>query len=193
MALIKCPKCNKVFDSTKAMGKKEVCEHCEAVFVIDSSVIYSEQKQQPSGSAVDVVEKKTIRVTQSDGEISFYSDDKGVRITNTRAIFGQKTYSMNNITSVSKGYKSPNRTVGALCFLIGGFLSSVLFALEETGTGLFFAFIAIVGIILFVIQKGTHTVRLGSASGEATALESKDDTYIQDIVNAVNEAIIKRG
>lgn len=44
--IIKCPKCNKVFDSTKAMGKKEVCEHCEAVFLIDDSVVYDPKSDQ---------------------------------------------------------------------------------------------------------------------------------------------------
>ncbi len=33
-------------------------------------------------------------------EICFYSDDRGVRITNTRAIIGNTTYAMANITSV---------------------------------------------------------------------------------------------
>jgi|GEM_PF-6142544 len=42
-----------------------------------------------------------------DKEITFYSDNKGVRITNTRAIFKNKTYVMANISSISIGRKNP--------------------------------------------------------------------------------------
>jgi hypothetical protein len=49
------------------------------------------------------------------------------------------------------------------------------------------------GITLMVRAKPTYVVRIGSASGEANALASKDRDHIQKIVDAMNEAIIKRG
>ncbi len=57
-------------------------------------------------------------------EQTFYSDDKGVRITGTRAIFGSTTYSMANITSVTKGQEPAKRTPGILVTLNSKFLST---------------------------------------------------------------------
>jgi DNA-directed RNA polymerase subunit M/transcription elongation factor TFIIS len=46
--IIKCPKCNKLLEVPKEkLGKKEVCEHCEHIFVVDESVIYKETQTTP--------------------------------------------------------------------------------------------------------------------------------------------------
>ena len=47
--VIRCPKCKKLFETPKEkMGKKEVCEHCDEVFVIDESVIYRHEEDEPT-------------------------------------------------------------------------------------------------------------------------------------------------
>jgi len=65
--IVKCPKCTKLQEvPNEKLGKKEVCEHCEHIFVVDDSVIYKEpqpktttQAPQPAG------EKKVEKVDQS--------------------------------------------------------------------------------------------------------------------------------
>lgn len=58
-------------------------------------------------------------------EQTFYSDEKGVRITATRAIFGSTTYSMANITSVTRSQEPAKRTPGILVAIVGIVLLAV--------------------------------------------------------------------
>ncbi|MEO0129261.1 MAG: hypothetical protein ABIL02_03395 [candidate division WOR-3 bacterium] len=52
--VVKCPKCNKLLEVPKEkLGKKEVCEHCDNVFVVDELVIYKEP-QPPSVTTASV-------------------------------------------------------------------------------------------------------------------------------------------
>ena len=125
--------------------------------------------------------------------MTFYSDDRGVRITNTRAIIGTTTYAMANITSVSMGMKPANRTPG-IAVAILGFLILLITGLLGSSGGVIFGVILLgIGILIAAIVKPTCTVRIGSASGETDAVSSKDKKYIQVIVNAMNEAFMKRG
>jgi len=126
-------------------------------------------------------------------EVAFYSDDKGVKITNTRAIFESKTYAMNNITSVSTGYKAPSRGGAVVAVLIGILILLISIGAKSIGGSIFGLLVIALGVWLYTSAKASYSVKIGSASGEATALESKDEKYIQSIVQAMNEAIIKRG
>ena len=122
-------------------------------------------------------------------ETSFYSDNSGVRITNTRAILGTKTYAMANISSVSAAITPAKRGLGIVLAIIGFLLVLV----PESGVRIFGVILLGVGILLAVIAKATYIVRIGSASGEADAISSHDRAYVDGIVTAMNEAFIKRG
>jgi hypothetical protein len=140
-------------------------------------------------------------------EAIFY-EDRFIRITNARAVFGSQTYVMANITSVSKRVMPPNRMLGMVTTFIGliviaiAIIDAALYG--EIGSsggmiggiialGLFGLVVTIVGIALMRIAKPTYVVRIGSASGESNVLTSKDAAYIQKIVDSMNAAIIKRG
>ena len=49
------------------------------------------------------------------------------------------------------------------------------------------------GTLIAAIAKPTYCVKITSASGEAKATPSKDKQYIDSIVMALNEALIRRG
>jgi len=119
-------------------------------------------------------------------EASYYQDGT-VSITNARAVLGGKTYAMANITSVSMATIPANRKPGIVIAIIGLLIAGV------TNGGIIGLLILAAGIVLAVIVKPSYVVRIGSASGEADGLVSPNIEYIQKIVNAVNEAIIKRG
>jgi hypothetical protein len=128
-------------------------------------------------------------------EITFYSDENGVTVTSARLIISQKTYAMANITSVSVA-KLPPPVGRVFIFGIGFLLGSYFIARQLAGI----AKLLIIGIALTVLAvfvnkflKPTYTVRVGSASGEWDIISSKDREYIEDIVDAINEAIIERG
>jgi len=142
-----------------------------------------------------------------------FLQDEGILITNTRAVLGAKTYSMANITSVSTGIIPANRVPGIIVAAVGGLLSmccgcsALSFILDDSswetggmgiaivgGVGALIGLLMLVGgIALAIMIKPTYVVRIGSASGEANALTSKNKEYIEHIVAAMNEAIIKRG
>lgn len=127
-------------------------------------------------------------------EISFYADDRGVRITNSRAIIGHTTYMMANITSVSKSGKDEGWRSSGIVIAVTGFILVIISIVRD------FPIISVIGIIgliagvlIAIFYKPTYTVKIGSASGEVNAVSSKDENYIQGIVNAFNEAFIKMG
>ncbi|MDO3641277.1 DUF6232 family protein [Mucilaginibacter sp. L3T2-6] len=92
-------------------------------------------------------------------------------------------------------YRDGNVTVSRAKFIklpiiivVHGFL--LLFSDCAGVAGLIFTALGI--IILFAI-KNEFAVRISTNSGESNSIISKDKTYIQKIVNALNEAIIHRG
>jgi len=137
---------------------------------------------------------------QTEREETIYYEKDSVKITNSRAIIFSKTYSLANITSVTMGVILPGTcmpisvlAVGITLFLIGiGLLisSDVGSAFSMLVLG---GLIAGVGYLSYKSGKNTYTVKIGSASGESHALSSPDKAYIEEIVQAMNKAIVERG
>jgi len=133
-------------------------------------------------------------------EPSYYSDENGIRITPTRLIIpgkshneGPSTYAMANITSVKMEKHNPKRFGGIIIALIGA-ISIAIAVISHTeaiigGGGIFI----ILGIIWAVLLKPKYHLKVSSASGETDAFISKDKQYINRVVIAINEALIKRG
>ena len=127
-------------------------------------------------------------------EVTFYSDEGGVRVTNSRLIIGPVTYAMLNITSVSRAFTKPNRLGPVLLLVIGvlvvfaSFSGQFEFELFMTGI-----ILAGLGAVVLKLQKTKYHLRIASASGEANAITSVNADQIDKIVQAVNEAMIRRG
>ena len=124
-------------------------------------------------------------------EQTYYSDEKGVRITGTRAIFGSTTYSMANISSIRTDQEPAKRIPGVVTAIIG--LILLFMGYSEVWLVIIGIVILGIGVLMALRAKGTYHVKITSASGEATALSSNDEGYVRRIVNAVNESIISRG
>jgi hypothetical protein len=126
-------------------------------------------------------------------EIGFYSDDHGVRVTNTRFIVGNVTYAMGNITSVKKSTEPPHRGLAMLLIAIG--IASLLFAASDKNAGIFVlgVVLVLVGGVMWRGARPTYGILIASASGESTPLTSRNKERIEKIIQAVNEAIIHRG
>jgi hypothetical protein len=141
-------------------------------------------------------------------EQTFYSDDKGVRITGTRAIFNLEsatgsatvstTYSMANITSVKQVKERAKRKPGILVAILGIVLLVAGVIVDITELTITGSIIGALGILLAYVAKGVYELTITSASGESTPISSKEDKdidekYIGDIAMAINEAMIRRG
>ena len=126
-------------------------------------------------------------------ERTFYSDEKGVRITGTRAIFGHITYSMANISSVSTVEEPPKRAggiwtavIGIVVFIVGAIAGWIWLIIGGI-------VVLAIGVLGALLASGKYHVRISSASGETSALSTKDKNHCYKVAQALNEAIIHRG
>lgn len=109
----------------------------------------------------------------------FFQQDNIV-VTNTRFSVDGQTYAMSGITSVKSKAEVVPMWAKVILFLLG------LILIPLYGFGL----LVIIGIFFL---KSRYSVMLSSASGETKALQSKDKALIDNIINALNQAIISRG
>lgn len=115
------------------------------------------------------------------------------KVTNARFITHGETYALAGLTSV-KMTETPSK-FKALVILAGLFL--ILVGLANMSENSFGGFV-ILGIAAFLIwlsfkMKPTYSVVTINAGGTIQALSSKDFNLINDIVNAINDAIVHRG
>jgi|SRR5476649_1505891 len=121
-------------------------------------------------------------------EKEFYANGN-VSITNARFRVGSTTYAMQGVTSVKKHRIAANKIWAILMFLLG---LGMIFWAEMSGKVVGFV-ILILGVIIFIMLKDTYIVILNSSSGESQALNSKNEKYINDVINSLNDAIVHRG
>ena len=126
--------------------------------------------------------------------------DRNVTVTTSRVTFADKTYALANITSVGTGKTTASQLLAWTLILLGGG-SALLFAIMwqtmpsnttcAVGSGICF----VVGLLLYRSQskKVTYTVVLGSSSGETQAMSSPNASYIQQVAQAIRDAIVQRG
>ena len=126
-------------------------------------------------------------------EPTFYSDEHGVRITPTRAIFESTTYAMANITSVARSEDPPKRKPGIIIAILGLIILLACVSFESTAGVVVGVLVLGLGIFIATKAKATYYVKITSASGEVNATKSNDKQYINSIVMALNEALIRRG
>ncbi len=122
-----------------------------------------------------------------------YADNQ-VSISTSRIVIGSTTYALRNITSVKIGSTAAKRGC-AIIMLV--FVPIVLIVGISGGgdnflPGLIWAVILGVGGFFWLRAcKDDHHVLISSSSGEAKALTSKDKSYIEKIVAAINDAFIR--
>jgi len=128
-------------------------------------------------------------------EFSIYQDTN-IHVTNLRAMLQGKTYAMANVTSVSMFTQFGNKAPGIILAVVGGLflLMGLAAGKDYVGCGLVFGgILLVIGIAIAASAKDIYWVRIGSASGEMNALSSFDRDYIWRIVQAMNDAIVRRG
>ncbi len=118
-------------------------------------------------------------------EKEFFRHDD-VTVTNSRLIVGAQTFAMSNITSVKASQDSPNRTWPVVILVFG------LIALFANSFGMAIMF-GVIGGLWLALQKTYYHVALTTAGGETKALTSNQQQYIEEVVKALNEAIVHRG
>lgn len=120
-----------------------------------------------------------------------YYSDGAITVTSTRAVLGGKTYAMANVTSVSLAENQQGAGCGCALLGVGALLALGGFSSVETAGMGVIGIVALIAGFMWMNAK-TYVVCIGSASGEANALQDRSREYIQTIVDAVNQAIIDR-
>jgi len=121
-------------------------------------------------------------------EKTFFNEG-GVTVTNSRFVVPGQTHATSGITSVSKWITKPSMKLPIILIVLGIiplFFGSIFWIV--VGIALIAA-----GVYLLIKNKPVYSVRLSSASGESNAIDSKDEDYIDKIVQAINDAIVTRG
>jgi hypothetical protein len=116
----------------------------------------------------------------------FFQDSR-VIVTQSRFVADGKTYAMRNIASVTNFKIKKSRTLPVIITSIG-----VLFLFDDN-TRNYGLLMAGIGGLWWYLIKDEFSVRINSNSGESDGFISKDRDYIQQIVDAVNNAIVFRG
>lgn len=108
-----------------------------------------------------------------------------VKVTNARFITGGQTYAMNNVTSVKPFEQKPNRFWGVIALLVG---------LLTCGTSLVWGLtITAVAAYYLYQQKTIFQIILATSAGETKALTTYQRDYLNQIIRALNNAIVARG
>ena len=127
-----------------------------------------------------------------------YVNEKGIVVTNSRAVFNGKTYALSNISKVSleKAKLSLIEAIAQVILFIG-FIMCVGIGLI---TGIFW--ITLLGImclgfwILYrVANSKIFAVLLGTSGSmfDEEVFRSNDHEFMQKVVDAINKAIVNRG
>lgn len=123
---------------------------------------------------------------QLQNEVTFYQDIN-VTVTQSRYVTNSKTYAMRNISSVNISEIVKSKTAPVLMIIAGVLM---LFANDIRILG--FILLA-VGILILALNKNEFTLRISTNAGEVNTIVSKDRLYVQNIVSALNDAIVFRG
>ena len=123
---------------------------------------------------------------QLQNEVIFYQD-VNVTVTQSRYVTNSKTYAMRNISSVHIFEIIKSKTLPIVMIIIGA-----LMLLSDASRVLGFILL-IIGILILTLIKNEFTVRISTNAGEVNSIISKDRSYVQNIVNALNDAIVFRG
>lgn len=116
-------------------------------------------------------------------EEKVFFDDGLCSVTNARCILGGKTIPVRSLNSVSMLVESPSRTLPIVLIIIGAiclFAGSVVAGIVLIG----------LGILWLVMQKNTYHVQIETSSGSQNAYSSKNRAHIEEVVNALNDAIV---
>lgn len=171
MALIECSEC-----SNQISDKAASCPKCGAPVQAGTTAVAT-ATITPAASSLNA---------HGGTETVYYTDNNGVKITNTRFIVGSSTYPLQGITSI-KTALIPASMTPAVILIVVGVLICFTGAVPVGGV------MAILGLLYIFLVKNKHAVKISTSAAETNALISKDKVYIEKVANALNEAIIHRG
>lgn len=117
--------------------------------------------------------------------------ESNVVVTRSRFMTPGSTYAMSGITSVKASTERPVK--GPLILIVLGVLVLLGGAMGRQAGAIVMSLILIAGGFFWLLKGVKYIVLLSSASGEVKALVSRDSRFIGRVIDALNQAIVRRG
>src|SRR5690349_20068994 len=122
----------------------------------------------------------------SQREETKYYEQGGIKITSARAMFGNSTFALANITSVAAGTITGSTTFPVLLILVGIACGLLGFASRDYqfvcwGAGIV---MVLVGIVIARSVTDSYVVKVGTSGAEQRAYTSSNKEEVQKIVAA---------
>jgi Family of unknown function (DUF6232) len=115
--------------------------------------------------------------------------DQNITVTNVRLSVSGQTFPIKSITSVRSSQQNPSRIPPIIMGLVA------LFAfIDGSNTVVVLGILLIAGAVaLWFLQKPELKVLVGTSTGEATILHSRESEQITKLVSAIQKAIVSYG
>ncbi len=125
-------------------------------------------------------------------EAVFYSDARGLRVTERGVTLDNITYAFTNFTSIASRVERPSRVGPLLVIGVG-----VSFFVEEItrpsfGLVILAGVVVAVGVFWLVECKPVYSVDLSAVSGESAPILRGSEEWTTAVATAINEAIARR-
>jgi hypothetical protein len=114
-----------------------------------------------------------------------FFDNNGVRVTNARFVVDANTYAIRNITSTAAWSQPQKWILPVVLGLIG------IGAAMSQSFGAAALFLGLAGLFYY-LGRPVHFVRLNTSGGEVKAVKSYDINYVNQVVCALNDAIVSQ-
>jgi len=121
-------------------------------------------------------------------EVIYYSDDKGIKITNKQAIFGKKSYELRTIISI-RVTKNPSSPKIPILLVVCGAILIVMNIVRFHIIEVFFGILFLIFGIYDLLAKPTYMIKLLQTKGEYVPISSRDKERIEQITDALEAAI----
>ncbi|MFZ0335804.1 MAG: DUF6232 family protein [Candidatus Acidiferrales bacterium] len=127
----------------------------------------------------------------SEGAV-FYSDAKGIRVTDRGVTLDNMTYAFTNFASIASRVERPSRVGPLLVIAVG-----VAFFVEgitghSFGLAILAAIVVAVGGFWFKECKPVYSLDLSAVSGERAPILRGSEEWTTAVAMAINEAIARR-
>ena len=117
-----------------------------------------------------------------------FLNERGVKITSARFTTPGQMYAMSGVTAVKRIEVYPKRFLPIALVVLG-----VIGLSKGVDISSISALVMAIGVVWLCFQRTYYFVVLSTASGEKSAIKSKDFVWVSRIINALHESIVHRG
>jgi hypothetical protein len=127
----------------------------------------------------------------SEGAI-FYSDTKGIRVTDRGVTLDNITYAFQNFTSIASSIERPSRVGPLLVIAVGASFFVEGITRPSFDVAVLAAIVTAVGAFWFKESKPVYSLDLSIVSGERAPILRGSEEWTTAVAVAINEAIARR-